>query len=87
MKKRKLFIATLLLVFGAFCVFYLIPNIAKARLTNESPKFLKMNGYSVIKDNGFNYLKNQEEYVVMKDSIQDTIVVRLVRGALIIQSK
>ena len=87
MKKRKLFIATALLIFGAFSVFYLIPNIAKNRLVNESPKFLKMNGYSIVKDNGFSYFMRQEEYVVTKNGVQDTIVVRLVKGSLVIQPK
>lgn len=51
-----------------------------------------MNGYNIIKDNGFDMWRSQEEFVVEKypeifPIVQDTIIVKLVKGTLIIQPK
>ena len=82
----------LVLVCSLIVVVFVIPSIGEDRLKKESPKFLKMNGYTIVKDNGFDMWKSQEEFVVEKypaifPIVQDTIIVKLVKGSLIIQPK
>lgn len=84
--RRKILLSSVFFILATFGIFFVM-CVTKNRVKTESPELLIMNGYSIVKDNGYNYIMNQEEYVVTKDSIQDTIVVRLVRGALIIQPK
>lgn len=84
--RRKILLSPVFVILATLGIFFVM-SVAKNRVKTESPELLKMNGYSIVNDNGYNYIMSQEEYVVTKDSIQDTIVVRLVKGALIIQPK
>lgn len=84
--RRKILLSSVFFILATLGIFFVM-GVTKNRVKTESPELLIMNGYSIVKDNGYNYIMNQEEYVVTKDSIQDTIVVRLVKGALIIQPK
>jgi hypothetical protein len=90
MKKPGLFTKFCILVvmpLSLFFILYLIPKISETKLKEKSPGFLKMNGYTIIKDNGYSMLYNQEEFIVKRDSIVDTIEVKLNRGSLILQPK
>lgn len=83
-KKMYLFV---LVPLSLFFIFYLIPLMTLTKLKEKSPGFLKMSGYTIVKDNGYSLFNNQEEFIVKKDSVTDTIEVRMVRGSLIIQPK
>ena len=84
MKRKRITFITTIILFLLIIVF-LIPTITSNRLKDGAPKLLKMNGYTIIQDNGFNGWMDREEYIVTKDGIRDTIKVVLVKGVLVIQ--
>ena len=83
-KTLLIIIATILAVVG---VFAFIPQEIEKRINEKAPKLLEMNGYTIIKSNGFDQWKDQTEYVVEKTGKRDTIEVRFYRGQVTIQPK
>jgi hypothetical protein len=79
-RKGRLIIATILLVVGISVMCWIRPAMYENKIRTEAPKFLEVNGLTIIQEGDYHFWYDEVDYTVKKDTITYNIALRLVKG-------